>query len=273
MASAESIWTSITTGRTRAMPARAPVPSPATKEVSISPMEVCASIARMSGAANRAKVGMRGASSRRRVRPSCPAVRQAARRCQARPCRRKPRCGRGPPPSTIRNPSLKPRSPLGNVRGRAFKLPDRAGRSVPHVDAEPFAAQEGVAVETVLERVVLDEDFELAGARLKLPLSVVVGPMGPRAVASFEATDRVSRSSSARRPKVERVPWSPGFGTAVMTAPSPWIWPTPPSLMLPTNRVPFDADATLPEKRLSSRRIAPGLSDAVAGRSRGGEDN
>lgn len=255
------------------MPARAPVPSPATKEVSISPMEVCASIARMSGAANRAKVGMRGASSRRRVRPSCPAVRQAARRCQARPCRRKPRCGRGPPPSTIRNPSLKPRSPLGNVRGRAFKLPDRAGRSVPHVDAEPFAAQEGVAVETVLERVVLDEDFELAGARLKLPLSVVVGPMGPRAVASFEATDRVSRSSSARRPKVERVPWSPGFGTAVMTAPSPWIWPTPPSLMLPTNRVPFDADATLPEKRLSSRRIAPGLSDAVAGRSRGGEEN
>lgn len=67
---AESIWTSITTGKTRAIPANASVPSIDTKYVSIRPTEVWTAITRMLGAAIRARVGTIGAVRRRRVRTS-----------------------------------------------------------------------------------------------------------------------------------------------------------------------------------------------------------
>ena len=67
---ADIICISIKTGKTRATPASASVPSLATKYVSISPTEACTNITSTFGVARRRSVPRIGPSSSRRVRAS-----------------------------------------------------------------------------------------------------------------------------------------------------------------------------------------------------------
>ena len=64
----ESICIIMNTGKTSAMPASASVPRRETHQVSISPVEACASMTRMFGQARRSSVGRMAPSSSRRVR-------------------------------------------------------------------------------------------------------------------------------------------------------------------------------------------------------------
>ena len=68
MAPADSICISMKPGNTSAMPASASVPRCDTHQVSIRPVEACASITRMFGQASRSRVGRIGPCSSRRVR-------------------------------------------------------------------------------------------------------------------------------------------------------------------------------------------------------------
>ena len=70
MAPAESICIIMNTGKTSAMPASASVPRRETHQVSMRPVEACASMTRMFGQARRSRVGMIDPCSSRRVRGS-----------------------------------------------------------------------------------------------------------------------------------------------------------------------------------------------------------
>jgi hypothetical protein len=70
MAPAESICIIMNTGKTSAMPASASVPRCDTHQVSMSPVEACASMTRVFGQARRSRVGTIDPCSSRRVRGS-----------------------------------------------------------------------------------------------------------------------------------------------------------------------------------------------------------